>query len=133
MTKDRICATATGLPKITRRTLMASVPVIAAGTLPSLASAPKGAANLFLHWLAEVDYVNALGTPTDEALDIACGPMDDLDRRIMDAPIRTVEDLAVKVVVATHFGTYDCLTPMREAASMLGQSHRIPRCLAAAS
>ncbi|HCP81794.1 MAG TPA: hypothetical protein DIT67_09455 [Octadecabacter sp.] len=111
---------------LTRRTLLASVPAITAIPLPCLASAPRGPADLFQLWLAEKDYINGVRGWSDEELDIACGPMDALEDEILTAPVHTAQDLAVKLVVSSCFGVFGCNKVLREAAAMLGQSHRIP-------
>ncbi|HCP81719.1 MAG TPA: hypothetical protein DIT67_09055 [Octadecabacter sp.] len=109
-----------------RRSLLASVPAIAAGTLPSLASGPRSIPDLFQLWLAEKDYINSLRDCSDEELDIACGPMDVLEDKILAAPVHTAQDLAVKLVVSTCFGVFCSNKVMCDSAAMLGQSHRIP-------
>lgn len=169
MSKNRVCATATGLPKINRRAVLAALPAAPLVALPvaSLAQASdespseieiymqgfregqhrmlklieteaekmkadtKGAADLFPLWLAEVDYINGPATDSfsDEELDAACWPMDALETKIMTAPNFTAQDMAVKLVVSTGFGSHDDNTAICQAASLLGQSHRVPECV----
>ena len=112
---------------LNRRAVLASVPAIVAGTLPSLSGAAIGAADLLPQWLAEVDYIDSHPNCTDKEMDYACDATHEIELRMMAAPVRTLQDLAAKLVVSTAFGAYDDMSAIREAANLLGLSRRISK------
>jgi hypothetical protein len=106
-----------------RRALLAAVPAaLAGGTAISTAMPPSPIMALFAEWSGF--HEQCAGLPldaTDEHVDYLCEKMRAIERTMMRIPPRSIEELAVKVVVATDFGStpwmgppsHPCMTPRR--------------------
>ena len=101
---------ATGLPAVTRRSLLRASPALLAPSLlagPALASADTPILRLFREWDAAEAAANCSEWPLgDDDLDSAVDGISTLEERIEAEPVTCLADLAAKIIVSTCWGDF---------------------------
>lgn len=149
MSKNRISATATGLPKLTRRKFVTAAAATPLAALPVEASSGSLDYDLgftdalqqissktieleakhdqtpiqlaFTQWHEQNDLTNALRDISDDELYAQVCISDGLAKEIVALPCTCLKDLAAKVLADTGFGYFDLRQPViDECRALMG-------------